>query len=114
MEGSAKECEKYGATIRVSKSLDSLRHSIVYNGSVCPIDIKGVSEVEANGAGLNIRNSIMEKIFDVDMATPAGGDRESGSGHNDDSDHEAEEERYRFWVEINVFKNEDEGQSVTA
>ncbi len=40
MEGSPRDCEKYGATIKVSKKLKTERHAIVYNGGVCPIDIK--------------------------------------------------------------------------
>ncbi len=55
MEGSPRDCEKYATTIKVSKNLKSERNSIVYNGIVCPIDIKGASEVEASGVGLNIR-----------------------------------------------------------
>ena len=53
--GSSSDCENYGTTIRVSKSLENERYSTVYNGAVCPIDIKGAVEVEAHGCGLNIR-----------------------------------------------------------
>ena len=51
MEGSQKDCDKYATMIKVSKNLTSERNSIVYNGVVCPIDIKGAEEIEASGGG---------------------------------------------------------------
>ena len=46
MEGSPSDCERYGATIKVSKKLNCARYSIHYDGNVCPIDAKGAAEVK--------------------------------------------------------------------
>jgi hypothetical protein len=32
---------------------------VVYDGPVCPVDVKGAAEVNATGAGLNIRDAAM-------------------------------------------------------
>ena len=84
--GSSSDCENYGTTIRVSKSLDNERYSTVYNGAVCPIDIKGAVEVEAHGCGLNIRDAQMEKIFVKQM------------------EEDGEEERFKFWIVVDIYK----------
>ena len=41
MEGSSTESDKFETKIIVSKYSNSERHSVSYNGKVCPIDIKG-------------------------------------------------------------------------
>ena len=46
MEGSAAECEKFETKVSVCKFPNSERHSICYNGKVCPIDIKGMDGSE--------------------------------------------------------------------
>lgn len=99
MEGSAVDCKMYGVTIKVRKSLLSEGHSVVYNGDVCPIDIKGVGEVENSGGGLNIRNSIMENIFDVDALDRSDLEQQEEAGGD------VEGERFRFWVEVDIFKS---------
>ncbi len=101
MEGSPKDCEKYGTTIKVSKKLKSDRNAIVYNGGVCPIDIKGAAEVEASGVGLNIRDSAMERIFDLERDPSGGG---SGGQQHQRGD---EEQMSKFWVDVDIFKVED-------
>jgi len=97
MEGSPRDCEKYGATIKVSKKLKSDRCAVVYNGGVCPIDVKGAAEVEASGVGLNIRSSAMEKIFDREES---GGNVHAGGG-------DAAEEGFKFWVDVDIYKVDD-------
>ena len=84
----------------MSKSLDHNRHSTVYNGSVCPIDIKGAVEVEAHGCGLNIRDAQMEKIF-VKQVGAAPGEDEAGGNNGD-------EERFKFWIEVDIYHMEED------
>ena len=83
--------------IKVSKNLDSERHSIVYNGVVCPIDVKGAAEVEACGAGLNIRDAAMEKIFDVNLDNSTQEEESSVSDDNEDKG-------FKFWVNVDIYK----------
>ena len=61
----------------VCKFPNSDRHSITYNGKVCPIDFKGADDLDTVGCGLNVRDACMERIFLVDSsdtAEEAGGD----------------------------------------
>merc|ERR1719281_1527722 len=81
MEGSASECQKYETKVSVCKFPNSERHSISYNGKVCPIDIKGADELDAVGCGLNVRDAVMEKIFVLDSSETSSGGGES-SGRN--------------------------------
>lgn len=100
MEASSYECKKYGTTIRVTKHLGSDRNSVLYNGAVCSIDVKGAVEVDACGAGLNIRDSAMEKIFDVNV--------EKDDESIDDGDQEEEKPReFKFWVDVDIYKISD-------
>ncbi|TRY67653.1 hypothetical protein TCAL_05861, partial [Tigriopus californicus] len=96
MEGSALDCKMYGVTIKVRKSLVSEGHSVVYNGDVCPIDIKGVGEVENSGGGLNIRNSIMENIFDVDALDRSDLEQQEESGGDVEAHHPGEQDLMRL------------------
>ena len=96
MEGSQKDAEKYNTIIKVSKNLKSEKNSIVYNGTVSPIDIKGASEVEASGGGLNIRDAAMEKIFDVNVES---------DDENDNNDEE--KDGFKFWVDVDIYKNDE-------
>jgi len=73
MEGAASECDHYEALVSVSKYPNSDRHSISYHGKVCPIDIKGAEELDADGYGLNVRDAVMEKIFIVDTSPDVEG-----------------------------------------
>ena len=101
MEGSQGDAEKYATIIKVSKNLTTERNSVVYNGVVCPIDIKGASEVEASGAGLNIRDAAMEKIFDINTEK----DDDNGDKHDDSSDKSEDEDKgYKFWVDVDIYK----------
>ena len=69
MEGSSAECEKYETKVSVCKYPNSDRHSISYNGKVCPIDFKGADDLDSVGCGLNVRDACMEKIFVVDSCS---------------------------------------------
>ena len=53
----------------VCKYPNSDRHSITYNGKVCPIDFKGADDLDSVGCGLNVRDACMEKIFVVDSSS---------------------------------------------
>ena len=53
---------------------NSDRHSITYNGKVCPIDFKGADDLDSVGCGLNVRDACMEKIFLVDSSGEGGGE----------------------------------------
>ena len=114
MEGSAAECEKFETKVSVCKSPNSDRHSICYNGKVCPIDIKGADELDAVGCGLNIRDAVMEKIFVVDSSNTDGG-RGSSCGMGGASSSSAEKEEgevgeagegdsYKFWIKVDLFQ----------
>ena len=50
-------------------------------------------EVEAHGCGLNIRDAQMEKIFV----------KQAAEENNDDA-----EERFKFWIEVDIYSMEDE------
>merc|ERR1712096_378312 len=114
MEGSETECEKFECQVSVCKFATSDRHSIAYNGKVCPIDIKGAEELDAAGCGLNVRDAVMEKIFVVDTSDAADcgsgrlskecGEKEEGEV----GDHgKGEGERFKFWVRVNLSKATD-------
>jgi len=114
MEGSESECEKFECRVSVCKFATSERHSIAYNGKVCPIDIKGAEELDAAGCGLNVRDAVMEKIFVVDTSdsgegcsgrlSKEGGEKEEGEV----GDHgEGEGERFKFWVRVDLTKAAD-------
>ena len=79
MEGSETECEKFECRVSVCKFATSERHSIAYNGKVCPIDIKGAEELDAAGCGLNVRDAVMEKIFVVDSSDCVHSGEEGGA-----------------------------------
>ncbi len=72
--------------------------------------------MEASGVGLNIRDSAMEKIFDVDRqdGEDSGGAGASGSGggqqqqQQQQQQHRGEEEKgFKFWVDVDIFKVDD-------
>lgn len=62
------------------------RHSIIYNGFTCPIDVKGATEVMETGTGLNIRDAVMERIFVPEK-------------NCDDN-----EDRFKFWLSVDIYK----------
>ena len=115
MEGSETECEKFECRVSVCKFATSERHSIAYNGKVCPIDIKGAEELDAAGCGLNVRDAVMEKIFVVDTSDSgegcAGRLGKEGAGEKEEGevgDHgEGEGERFKFWVRVDLTKATD-------
>jgi len=117
MEGSAAECEKFETKVSVCKFPNSERHSICYNGKVCPIDIKGADELDAAGCGLNVRDAVMEKIFVVDSGDLGPGVRTGASGEASSSGAAEKEEgevgeagegeRYKFWVKVDVSRVSD-------
>lgn len=123
MEGSSTESDKFETKIIVSKYSNSERHSVSYNGKVCPIDIKGADELDAVGCGLNIRDAVMEKIFVLDSSETSSGGGESsgrnteqGAGQSGSGSAEKEEGEvgeagedvsYRFWVKVDVVQVSD-------
>ena len=114
MEGSETECEKFECRVSVCKFTTSERHSIAYNGKVCPIDIKGAEELDAAGCGLNVRDAVMEKIFVVDTtpdieglngrASGLGQAGEKEEGEVGDHGEEGDGERFKFWVKVDIFQ----------
>ena len=80
LQGSSAECERFETKVSVSKYPDSDRHSITYNGKVCPIDFKGADDLDAVGCGLNVRDACMERIFLVDTSDSQTG--EAGGEHS--------------------------------
>ena len=116
MEGSETECEKFECRVSVCKFSSSERHSIAYNGKVCPIDIKGAEELDAAGCGLNVRDAVMEKIFVVDTSDAGEGcsGKEGGRGEGGEKEEgevgyhgEGEGERFKFWVRVDLTKAAD-------
>ena len=124
LQGSSAECEKFETKISVCKYPNSDRHSISYNGKVCPIDLKGADDLDSVGCGLNVRDACMEKIFLVESSTVEGeveggpdsinlveGDSRGEPGQSTSSEKEegevgeaGEGERYKFWVKVNLFR----------
>jgi len=110
MEGSETECEQFECQVSVCKFADSERHSISYNGKVCPIDIKGAEELDTAGCGLNVRDAVMEKIFVVDTSDSGdcGSGRLSKEGSEKEegevADHGEDGERFKFWVRVDLTK----------
>ena len=79
MQGSSAECERFETKISVCKYPNSDRHSISYNGKVCPIDFKGADDLDSEGCGLNVRDAVMEKIFVVDSSDCVHSGEEGGA-----------------------------------
>lgn len=114
MEGSSAECERFETQVSVCKYPNSDRHSISYNGKVCPIDLKGADDLSSVGCGLNVRDACMEKIFVVESSECLGGGEEGGRSEPGTSSHQEKEEgevgeagegeRYKFWVKVNLFR----------
>ena len=67
--------------------------------------------------GLNIRDSAMEKIFDVDHRQDAagcgggggsGGAEDGGANAHGGQQHRGEEEKgFKFWVNVDIFRVDD-------
>jgi len=106
MEGSEAECERFECRVSVCKFAASERHSIAYNGKVCPIDIKGAEELDTAGCGLNVRDAVMEKIFVVDTAEEERGRAKEGEKEEGEVGGEGEGERFKFWVRVDLTKAE--------
>merc|ERR1719452_116106 len=106
MEGSEAECERFECRVSVCKFAASERHSIAYNGKVCPIDIKGAEELDNAGCGLNVRDAVMEKIFVVDTTEEERGRVKEGEKEEGEVGGEGEGERFKFWVRVDLSKAE--------
>lgn len=106
MEGSEAECERFECRVSVCKFAASERHSIAYNGKVCPIDIKGAEELDNAGCGLNVRDAVMEKIFVVDTTEEERGRAKEGEKEEGEVGGEGEGERFKFWVRVDLSKAE--------
>ena len=88
LQGEKNSFDNYTTTIKVRRSLKTECYSVVYNGAVCPITLKGAKQIDASGRGLVVRMSAMENIFDIE----------------EDVDIDTLGRKYRFWLQVEIQK----------